>query len=92
MKTTTTLDVASASHTPAPWVIKGTQILGQENYPSFYPVCEMDMGNGECVANARLIAAAPDLLEALEMMLADSLDEGAIYHAAQAIKKAKGEK
>ena len=36
--------------------------------PPFFPICRLDFGYGKKVdqANARLIAAAPDLLEALQ--------------------------
>lgn len=52
----------------------------------------------ELIANARLIAAAPDLLEALNALLsrakkeiADPEDVGEVYQAERAIAKATGE-
>jgi hypothetical protein len=55
------------------------------------------LSDGDIVANARLIAAAPDLLAALEDMLNLTLDEddiavsSRIAKARAAIAKAKGE-
>ncbi len=75
----------SAKHTPGPWRIEGyTRLIGGEvtghtishgvnNYrdgPEGY-VCTT---NGTSEADARLIAAAPDLLEALQFA-ASSLDQ-----------------
>ena len=43
----------------------------------------------ECLANAKLIAAAPDLLEALEIIASNSNDSVIIKVAIKAINKAK---
>lgn len=84
-----------SKHTPGPWVIINHQIGGADG---------KEVGNAfapgrpavEQEANARLIAAAPDLLEALESILlikptpAQTLN-WELYEAAQtAISKAKG--
>lgn len=67
-------------HTPGPWK---AIIHGNEQYP--YPldiVSEDDScwiardGTASSLENARLLAAAPDLLRALEGMLALAKDEG----------------
>lgn len=61
-----------ATHTPGPWLIADLMIealADPENSDSYYaPICELDEGwNDETNrANARLIAAAPELLAALE--------------------------
>ena len=47
-------------HTPAPWIITGQDIVGHNEY-----ICSW---SGRSV-NARLIAAAPELLDALEETL-----------------------
>lgn len=61
----------SAAHTPGPWVINGTAICGREpqlpwrerdEYPDGTFMVAESVFN---VANARLIAAAPDILMAL---------------------------
>jgi hypothetical protein len=104
----------SEQHTPGPWQwshngasthdthcieISGGDRIGNVAY------CQSYTGDGyddrsETIANARLIAAAPELLEALQAIvksLADHDDEGMVEHAAQmvaaraAIAKATGE-
>lgn len=62
----------AATHTQGPWVINGTNICGQapqmpgrdaDQYPDgTFMVAESVFND----ANARLIAAAPDMLEALQ--------------------------
>jgi hypothetical protein len=67
--------VAKAKHTPGPWKVrKEWHGDGQEVYPNRKvsigqpsEVCVVSGIYGECKANARLIAAAPDLLEALQL-------------------------
>ena len=95
-----------SAHTPGPWTVGGdTQFMNQvEIWPAIG--CAYGVGP-EVIANAHLIAAAPDLLDALEsavdcgMVPSSSLkDGGAARHARQvhvadmiraAIAKAKGE-
>ena len=74
---------------PAPWQLDfnddfaaisdrdGTRILEVHAYPSIH-------SDPKTVANARLIAAAPDLLEACRM----ALEEGDDYKALKAVKAA----
>lgn len=99
-------------HTPGPWNVyesdDGHEIrMGRANdsisYPShcivtydhmIYPVDGEQYEEAE--ANARLIAAAPELLEALEGMVeafyltTSPPQEDTFYKAVQAISKAKG--
>lgn len=90
----------NAKHTPGPWYIgmkpgpmiygpKGEQVSDMRHKP-FTLVSEID----ESVANVRLISAAPDLLAALEAMIAkidaDKLPISCSL-ARAAIAKAKGE-
>ena len=77
-------------HTPGPWrVSKDTQsVVSRDAY-----ICRarmMRMGQG--VANAHLIAAAPDLLEALKAIVAFNtpLPCGLLEEARAAIAKAEG--
>lgn len=44
--------------------------------------------DNECEANAKLIAAAPELLEALELIISNSNDHAIIRIASKAINKA----
>jgi hypothetical protein len=58
----------TTTHTPGPWVLerfqpRTTVTSGDRILPLL--VAEIQTGDGEGKANARLIAAAPDLLEAL---------------------------
>ena len=66
-----------SKHTPGPWVTgngkKGTR-AETSVYAEINDVyikiawCDATLGYPHCVANARLIAAAPDLLEALKTL------------------------
>jgi len=95
-----------AAHTPGPWncnhsSASGYDIVCSENSPT--DVCVIsrrDKTTGEIDANARLIAAAPELLAALEtayMALIgylpahrNDVTDAAIGAARAAITKAKG--
>lgn len=59
--------MSEVKHTPGPWhLVNGTQIRSAK-----HQIAKVWMMRGsEGVANARLIAAAPDLLEALQESLA----------------------
>lgn len=75
--------VNSAGHTPGPWIVKGRvhssgeAIRVESHHPSadhrLYQVCDVLDANGypQNHANLRLIAAAPDLLDALQSIVAD---------------------
>lgn len=93
------------SHTPGPWVVRsidgslgtietadGTLQVAQAQELS---ATDRNAGSLERVDNARLIAAAPDLLEALKWLLglpgAQETDPHAARFAAAAIAKATGE-
>lgn len=66
-------------HTPGPWHLsKGKNYVRKlsptlTDAPQDYNICELNcmVGNPEFEANARLIAAAPDMLEALEEIAAN---------------------
>ena len=82
------------SHTPAPWTAKKEAVwnadevmyVAAKNFDTISPSQTLE-------ANARLIAAAPDLLDALEWLVqdepADSAKKGVIY-ARAVIAKARG--
>ena len=91
-------------HTPGPWHIKdvcGDRVdVGYNAEPTstdFVASCGYQDGkkDGECTANARLIAAAPDMLEALEAMVnpghpgPPNLEQ--VVAARAAIAKARGQ-
>ena len=84
------------THTQGPWVAVGDYVEAHD-LDEPLSVCTLaDCGDATQV-NARLIAAAPDLLAALEDMLNLTLDEddiavsSRIAKARAAIAKAKGE-
>ena len=53
-----------SEHTPGPWAVLGTGIVGVGNDALVAAYSRAHLG--EQAANARLIAAAPELLEALK--------------------------
>ena len=92
--------MSETKHTPGPWVVKSAR-------SGFYIESQFDVivdsldefgryGAIDDEANARLIAAAPELLEALEGCI-DLMDNGGTWSledqaaARAAIAKAKGE-
>ena len=74
-----------SKHTPGPWQVIGGNVYG-DNLRALLPM------NG---ADARLIAAAPELLAALEMVMENYGSEykftDTFIYARAAIAKAKGE-
>lgn len=89
-----------SKHTPGPWGFDSFALreeIRAENNPLIATVCSVHCDSPEEMrANAHLIAAAPEILEALEMMLEMSEMSGFGKAAAEdvaraAIAKAKGE-
>ena len=96
-------------HTPGPWEVQqpGTITLSVAAENKTYPICivyKYLFVDQEAMANANLIAAAPELLEALDRLLAATVDEDLKYgislteqeqearaFALEAIAKAVGE-
>ncbi len=77
-------------HTQGPWVVNGNQIHAANKHETF--VADVFDQNGDAKANARLIAAAPELLEALELInKTRKLNIAAVEKMKKAINKAKGE-
>lgn len=61
-------------HTPGPWTLEGSTIKGSDGGTicTFrYPIYPLSTGPDEYSSNARLIAAAPEMLEALKLTLKD---------------------
>lgn len=98
----------SGKYTPGPWRIEpdfqGFIIVGRPKWGAIrcgvegeWDVAEIDTDGEDDEANAHLIAAAPELLEALEGLLDLSSESGeidrrlAFKDARAAIAKAKGE-
>jgi hypothetical protein len=88
-------------HTPSPWNL-GTEtlIVRSSNRESHIADCGISysLSDSEMKSNARLIAAAPELLEALEAMLAEMQvweselgEHPAATKARAVLAKAKGE-
>lgn len=82
-----------STHTPGPWhVANGCQIRSAKDQIAKAWM----MRNGEGLANARLIAAAPEMLEALEEIVSAADGDGwsqldaDLRKARAAIAKAKG--
>lgn len=82
----------SAQHTPGPWMVRSydSSSVGTKDYMTAIIYGE---NREEETANANLIAAAPDLLEALETLENDdnSIPSFAWDMVQSAIAKAKGE-
>lgn len=79
------------THTPGPWILEqDTVFIGETR--KVQPV--LYHRDSEGMANARLIAAAPDLLHALELLYDTGSDSETINYArsiaSKAIAKAKG--
>ena len=96
----------SEKYTPGPWNANFTRFsrwvvgfhITDPKHGSLRPICEMGaMNPDEIAANARLIAAAPELLEALQALMDDDavLDgrywDSCCDKARAAILKATGE-
>jgi hypothetical protein len=89
-------------HTPGPWIVEGNGITVRQDRKHASKICqafEVYMCRQEREANARLIAAAPDMLAALEeahrLNRMSVFDDGSSAdHAARmvqaAIAKARG--
>ena len=81
----------TAQHTPGPWHVNGERSIWAKNDR----VAKMDQadGGGETLANARLIATAPELLKELDNLvrfLSESNDVD-LAAARAVINKARGQ-
>ena len=91
----------TTKHTDGEWIDRGNSCVGtrRQLVASVYPM--EDENPEENAANVRLIAAAPDLLEALQVMVRDyaaahascgDLEMSpALFQASQAIARATGD-
>ena len=84
------------THTPGPWIAECNCIRSELGNQRFDLVAIVPLNHNEWGANARLIAAAPELLEALQMLMpqepqeTDSYDRAMWGNARAAIAKATG--
>lgn len=77
----------TTTHTPGPW-------MADSHYPSVSAPTSPNLSlcndhaipMSERIANARLIAAAPDLLAALEAIFGIALDGKSHFHSAELIR------
>lgn len=81
--------------TPGPWAVNPVSAQ-VDAMPSLLPVCQLlwptdQRSEAETEANARLIAAAPDLLEALRYAIEQVPELATVPGIASAIAKATGE-
>ena len=82
-----------SKHTPGPWIINGNKIDGN----GYHLASVNSHSTTEGRANAQLIAAAPELIEALELCRshmyehASNTQDGAFDKLCSAIAKATGE-
>ena len=90
----------SSKHTPGPWFFDPERHphhygcnVGAETGENIATVHPGESGDAETISNARLIKAAPKLLEALEAIIreSDNLPENQFQQAAAAIAEAKGD-
>ena len=83
-----------SKHTPGPWVLEspesGGRVLAQDERATIIHTPTGSPFNELVIADARLIAAAPDLLEALQAMLSIGQPDGLAENARAAIAKATG--
>lgn len=59
----------TTTHTPGPWTVDDTEYIDIVAPAGRIAMLDSDLLTDHCEANARLIAAAPDLLAALQEML-----------------------
>lgn len=82
-------------HTPGPWTVGGDNVVYDEKHRD--PICDTSFRCDEVSsANSKLIAAAPDLLEALEEIMSsydpyEPICEENAQLARKAIARARGE-
>ncbi len=84
-------------HTPGPWITQGDTYVTVNSLIIAHCKQSGHITLDETIANAHLIAAAPDLLAALERVIdchvtgINPLSDAAILSARAAIAKARGE-
>ena len=64
-----------SKHTPGPWVVEGLNVYGNVEGGPVARIAPVGPGNPFDEANARLVGAAPDLLEALAQTICITCEE-----------------
>ena len=85
----------SAKHTPGPWLIEGGgknhKSINNANGACVADVWRINIGKQEAIANTHLIAAAPELLEALQSLFgSDALQSVCIHKGSDAFGRVLG--
>ena len=82
--------MTQTTHTQAPWsmILAPLQVVTDSSI-----ICTIEPSNPDKYANARLIAAAPELLNVLELIMSskNAWPDGALDKAISAIAKARGQ-
>lgn len=63
-------------HTPGPWVADGLSVIASDARATIVATVTGAASNPTAVADARLVAAAPDLLAALADLMQHCADQG----------------
>ena len=83
------------NHTPGPWATYGHRQRFVQTEDAIIEIAEINRNEDNAEANARLVAAAPDMLAALVMLVAGDeaqcLDDEMFDAARTAIAKAVGD-
>lgn len=70
----------TVSHTPGPWVVRDSWYIQSEGgvgaHASVHNPISPKISDSEHAANARLIASAPDLFEALQLLWKEVVESG----------------
>jgi len=86
----------NTKHTPGPWHVRNGNTIGDatQDIASLSIMSVVNMKKDERIANARLIAAAPELLDVLKEIISDGVHCDVVphlhYKARAAIAKATG--
>lgn len=80
------------THTPGPWRTTGLNVRAGDALICYATNhwSNIELPEAEKLANARLIASAPELLAALERLVHPMADDEDLDYAREIIEKAKG--
>ena len=72
----------SPAHTTGPWTLNANEVCAQDNHETL--IAEVFSENEAWRANARLIAAAPDLLDVMKQVYSE-MEDGSINDTGSSI-------